>query len=103
MRQYPLTRERTEAERLRRHLHGDSGAKFSQSKAYCLNAMPFANAVTTFVAKEQPVLVLCDLRYYSCASRLRSDRHRLEIRPTHNSNAITTIDTDYMLLILCDE
>ena len=65
--------------------------------------MPFANAVTTFVAKEQPVLVLGDVRYYSCASRLRSYQHRLKIRPAQNSNAITTIDTDYMLLILCDE
>ena len=29
-------RERTEEEKLRRHLHGDRGAKFSQGKRLCL-------------------------------------------------------------------
>lgn len=29
-------RERTEAEKLRRHLHGDKGATFSRGKRMCL-------------------------------------------------------------------
>ena len=41
MMRYPKTeilkRERSEEEKLRRHLHGDKGAKFSKAKIPCID------------------------------------------------------------------
>ncbi|MCF0243457.1 MAG: hypothetical protein HUK06_01690 [Bacteroidaceae bacterium] len=55
-----LTRERTETERQRRHLYGDSGAKFSKGKCLCLKKDNAAGTITTFVTKEMLVLVIED-------------------------------------------
>ena len=60
MRQIMLTRERTEQEKLRRHLHGDNGAKFSQGKCLCVKKDGTAGTTTTFVTKEMYVMQIYD-------------------------------------------
>ena len=47
-------RERTEEEKLRRHLHGDRGAKFSQGKRLCLLG-GVIGCVTTMATKDNLV------------------------------------------------
>lgn len=47
-------RERTEEEKLRRHLHGDKGAKFSKGKRLCLLG-GVSGCVTTFATKDNLV------------------------------------------------
>ena len=37
MKTWILKRERSEEEKLRRHLHGDKGAKFSKAKVPCID------------------------------------------------------------------
>lgn len=44
-------RERTEEEKLRRHIHGDRGAKFSQGKRICLLG-DISGCVTTMATKD---------------------------------------------------
>ena len=47
-------RERTEEEKLRRHLYGDKGAKFSQGKRLCLLGVVIG-CVTTMATKDNLV------------------------------------------------
>lgn len=44
-------RERTEEEKLRRHLYGDKGAKFSSGKQLCLRG-EISGCITTFATKD---------------------------------------------------
>lgn len=44
-------RERTEEEKLRRHLHGDRGAKFSKGKRLCLLGV-VSGTITTMATKD---------------------------------------------------
>ena len=52
-------RERTEEEKLRRHLHGDKGARFSQGKKMCLLG-DVSGCVTTFATKDNLVCEIYD-------------------------------------------
>ena len=47
-----LKRERSEAEKLRRHLHGDKGAKFSKGKIPCIDGGGMIGCITTMVTKD---------------------------------------------------
>ena len=49
---FPIGRERTEEEKLRRHLHGDKGATFSKGKQLCLLTSGVSGCVTTFATKD---------------------------------------------------
>jgi hypothetical protein len=53
-----LTSERTEEEKLRRHLHGDKGAKFSKGKQPRLTEPNVIGTVTTLITKD---ILLCEL------------------------------------------
>lgn len=53
-------RERTEAEKRRRHLHGDKGAKFSKGKQLCLLG-DISGCVTTFATKDN---LVCEVYEY---------------------------------------
>lgn len=44
-------RERTEEEKLRRHIHGDRGAKFSKGKRLCLLGV-VSGTITTMATKD---------------------------------------------------
>ena len=46
-----MGRERTEEEKLRRHLHGDKGATFSKGKRMCVLG-DVSGCVTTLVTKD---------------------------------------------------
>ena len=47
-----LTRERSEEEKLRRHLHGDKGAKFSGGKVPKLTPPHIIGTITTLITKD---------------------------------------------------
>ena len=47
-----LTRERSEEEKLRRHLHGDKGARFSGGKIPKIDLGQVIGTVTTMVTKD---------------------------------------------------
>ena len=47
-----LKRERSEEEKLRRHLHGDKGAKFSAGRIPCIDRTGVIGAITTMVTKD---------------------------------------------------
>ena len=47
-----LTRERSEEEKLRRHIHGDKGAKFSLGKVPKLAPPLIIGTITTFITKD---------------------------------------------------
>ena len=47
-----LTRERSEEEKRRRHLHGDKGAKFSLGKVPRIDYGGILGTVTTMVTKD---------------------------------------------------
>lgn len=47
-----LTRERSEEEKIRRHLHGDKGAKFSKGKIPKLAPPRVIGTITTMVTKD---------------------------------------------------
>ena len=47
-----LKRERSEEEKLRRHLHGDKGAKFSGGKIPCVDVGGIIGEITTMVTKD---------------------------------------------------
>lgn len=47
-----LTRERSEEEKRRRHLHGDKGAKFSLGKVPKIDLGGVIGTVTTMVTKD---------------------------------------------------
>ena len=47
-----LTRERSEEEKLRRHLHGDKGAKFSKGKVPRFTPPIIIGTVTTLITKD---------------------------------------------------
>lgn len=51
-----LARERSEEEKLRRHLHGDKGAKFKAGKVPKLAPPRICPAITTLVTKDIPLL-----------------------------------------------
>lgn len=53
-------RERTEEEKLRRHLHGDRGAKFSQGKRLCLLG-GVIGCVTTAATKDNLICEIYEL------------------------------------------
>ena len=47
-----LTRERSEEEKLRRHIYGDKGAKFSKGKVPKLTPPHIIGTITTMVTKD---------------------------------------------------
>lgn len=47
-----LKRERSEEEKLRRHLYGDKGAKYKLGKVPCIDVGGIAGTVTTLVTKD---------------------------------------------------
>lgn len=47
-----LTRERSEEEKIRRHLYGDKGAKFSKGKVPKLAPPRVIGTITTMVTKD---------------------------------------------------
>ncbi|MBQ6959230.1 MAG: hypothetical protein IJP77_11810 [Bacteroidales bacterium] len=47
-----MTRERSEEEKVRRHLHGDKGAKFSKGKIPKLAPPHIIGTITTFITKD---------------------------------------------------
>lgn len=47
-----LTRERSEEEKRRRHLHGDKGAKFSGGKIPCIDRGGVIGTITTMSSKD---------------------------------------------------
>lgn len=53
-----LTRERSEAEKLRRHLYGDKGAKFSKGKVPRLAPPVVIGTITTLITKD---ILLCEV------------------------------------------
>jgi hypothetical protein len=52
-----IGRERTEEEKLRRHLYGDGGAKFSKGKKLCVLG-DIIGCVTTFATKDN---LICEI------------------------------------------
>lgn len=50
-------RERTEEEKLRRHIHGDKGAKFSKGKRLCLLS-DVIGTITTLPSKDN---LICEI------------------------------------------
>lgn len=57
-----LKRQRSEEEKLRRHLHGDKGAKFSGGKVPCVDGGGIIGAMTTMMTKDILLLELYDER-----------------------------------------
>ena len=53
-----LTRERSEEEKVRRHLQGDKGAKFSQAKVPKVDVGGVIGTITTFVTKDLLIIEL---------------------------------------------
>ena len=49
---YIMTRERSEEEKRRRHLHGDRGARFSHGKVPKVERGGILGTVTTFITKD---------------------------------------------------
>ena len=47
-----ITRARTEAEKRRRHIHGDHGATFSKGKFLIMGGVRVQGCVTTFPSKD---------------------------------------------------
>lgn len=47
-----MTRERSDEEKLRRHLYGDKGAKFSKGKVPKLAPPLVIGTITTFITKD---------------------------------------------------
>ena len=47
-----LTRQRSEEEKLRRHLYGDKGAKFSKGKIPKINRDGVIGTITTMITKD---------------------------------------------------
>lgn len=55
-----LTRERSEEEKKRRHLHGDKGAKFSGGKIPKIDLGQVIGTVTTMVTKDLMLIEMYD-------------------------------------------
>lgn len=53
-------RERTEEEKLRRHLHGDKGAKFSNGRRLKVLADGINGCITTFATKDNLICEIYD-------------------------------------------
>ena len=62
MKTWILKRERSEEEKLRRHLHGDKGAKFSKAKVPCIDRGGVIGALTTMMTKDILLIELYDER-----------------------------------------
>lgn len=56
---YAIGRERAPEEKLRRHLYGDKGAKFSQGKRYCIIG-EIIGCITTVPSKDNMICVTQD-------------------------------------------
>lgn len=52
----PIKRERTEEEKLRRHIHGDKGAKFSKGKRMIAGTDGIMNTITCVYSKDNLVM-----------------------------------------------
>lgn len=52
----PIKRERTEEEKLRRHLHGDKGAKFSKGKYMTVGSDGIMNTLTSVYSKDNLIM-----------------------------------------------
>ena len=52
----PIKRERTEEEKLRRHIHGDKGAKFSKGKRMTAGTDGIMNTITCVNSKDNLVM-----------------------------------------------
>lgn len=55
-----LTRERSEEEKARRHIHGDKGAKFSKAKIPKIDCGGVIGTVTTMVTKDLLLIEMYD-------------------------------------------
>lgn len=56
----PITRARTQEERARRHIYGDSGATFSKGKYMTFGVGGYMGTVTTFISKDCLVAEIYD-------------------------------------------
>lgn len=52
----PIKRERTQEEKLRRHLHGDKGAKFSKGKQMTVGSNGIMNTLTSVYSKDNLIM-----------------------------------------------
>lgn len=55
-----LTRERSEEEKERRHIHGDKGAKFSKAKIPKIDRGGVIGTITTMVTKDLLLIEMYD-------------------------------------------
>ena len=53
---YPIKRERTEEEKLRRHLYGDKGAKFSKGKQMTIGKDGIMSTITSVYSKDNLIM-----------------------------------------------
>lgn len=56
----PVGRERTEEEKLRRHIYGDKGASFSKGKRMCLLTSGVSGCITTLATKDNLICEIYD-------------------------------------------
>lgn len=56
----PVGRERTEEEKLRRHIYGDKGASFSKGKQMCLLTSGVSGCITTLATKDNLICEIYD-------------------------------------------
>lgn len=68
-----LTRERSEEEKLRRHLYGDKGAKFSGGKIPKVSPPEIIGTITTFITKDTLLMEIYEAENHP-------NRSHLEIR-----------------------
>lgn len=75
----PIKRCRTEEEKLRRHLHGDKGAKFSKGKRMCMGGDGVMNTITSAYSKDN---LIVDMSIEELKKQARKKTKGLGLRPT---------------------
>lgn len=108
-----VTTERSEKEKTRRRIYGDKGAKFSDWNP-SLSEPQVSKTITTFVTKDILIFESStteSMRVFSCALRGRGGQSgekdswhiRLELGESDISNAVDTVQKDYLLLEIHEE
>lgn len=78
----PIKRCRTEEEKLRRRLHGDKGAKFSQGKRMYMGDDGVMNTITSVYSKDN---LIVDMSIEELKKQARKKTKGLGLRPTKPS------------------
>ena len=78
----PIKRRRTEEEKLRRRLHGDKGAKFSQGKRMYMGDDGVMNTITSVYSKDN---LIVDMSIEELKKQARKKTKGLGLRPTKPS------------------